>query len=74
MEKDNVSLEEFEKLGSGSLRSAAVDGDVSWGSVMAGQCAAMVSSIQPAEEIIREMFQEADKVLEGLSGPENTEE
>lgn len=74
MEKDNVSLEEFEKLGSGSLRSAVVDGDVSWGSVMAGQCAAMVSSIQPAEEIIREMFQEADKVLEGLSGPENTEE
>lgn len=74
MERDNVSLEEFEKLGSGSLRSAVVDGDVSWGSVMAGQCAAMVGSIQPAGEIIREMFQEADRVLEGLSGPDNTEE
>lgn len=74
MERDNVSLEEFEKLGSGSLRSAVVDGDVSWGSVMAGQCAAMVGSIQPAGEIIREMFQEADRVLEGLSCPDNTEE
>jgi enoyl-[acyl-carrier protein] reductase II len=62
----NASMEEFEKLGAGRLRAAAVEGDVVMGSVMAGQIAAMVSNIQPAQEIIEEIINDAQKVLTGL--------
>jgi enoyl-[acyl-carrier protein] reductase II len=54
---------EFEKLGTGRLRAAAVEGDVLTGSVMAGQVAAMVKKIQPASEIIEEIIGEARQVL-----------
>ena len=67
MERDNVPVEEFEKLGSGKLRAAVVDGNVIWGSIMAGQCAALVKAVQPASDIIKEMFNEADAVINELS-------
>jgi len=54
---------EFDRLGTGRLRAAAVEGDVQMGSVMAGQVAAMVSKIQPAAEIIEEVIGEARQVL-----------
>ncbi len=63
LEKKNVPIEDFEKAGAGSLRNAVVSGDVDWGSVMAGQSAALVNRIQPAEEIIREMFCEAGETF-----------
>ena len=40
-----------------------VDGDTDWGSLMAGQSAAMVSEILPAKTIIANMFADAEKVL-----------
>ena len=43
MEKVGTPKEEIEKLGTGRLRLAVVDGDVENGSVMAGQVAAMVN-------------------------------
>lgn len=46
---------EIESLASGSLRLAMRDGDTEFGSLMAGQCAAIVNSVQPAEEIISQM-------------------
>lgn len=55
--------EELERFGAGALRRAAVDGDVDGGTVMSGQIAALVSREQPAREIIREMFTEAEKLL-----------
>ncbi|WP_227766721.1 enoyl-[acyl-carrier-protein] reductase FabK [Zhaonella formicivorans] len=61
-----ASPEEFEALGAGKLRLAAVEGDVENGSVMAGQVAAMVSKVQPAAEIILEIMTEADEVLKRL--------
>lgn len=67
MEKENVPIEDFEKAGSGSLRNAVVSGDVDWGSVMAGQSAALVNRTQPAEEIIREMFCEAGETFLSLN-------
>lgn len=51
--------EEIETLGAGKLASAMRDGDVEYGSLMAGQAAAMVCNIQPAAEIIHEMVAEA---------------
>ena len=66
LEKNHAPLEEYEKLGTGRLRNGVRGGDVQWGSLMAGQIAGLVKEIQPAAEIIREIFQEADDVLQGL--------
>lgn len=64
MEYDShITNEEIEKLGAGALRNAAINGDVDNGSFMAGQIASMVNRIQPAEEIVREMFTEAEILL-----------
>ncbi len=60
--------EEIEKLGVGKLALCMRDGDVDMGSVMAGQCAAMVDRIQPAAEIIAEVMKEAEEVLVHLGG------
>ncbi|MDD2432632.1 MAG: nitronate monooxygenase, partial [Clostridia bacterium] len=62
--KEGASEAELEKLGIGRLRAAVVDGDVQMGSLMAGQVAAMVKKIQPAEEIIEEIITVAEQVLQ----------
>ncbi len=64
LEKIGAAVEEIEELGTGKLRAAVVDGDVDCGSVMAGQSAAMVDRIQPAREIIRELFQGTEGILD----------
>ncbi|MGX8700768.1 enoyl-[acyl-carrier-protein] reductase FabK [Caproiciproducens sp.] len=61
----DISAEELEAFGSGALRRAAVEGDEKNGCFMAGQIAALVDKEQPAAEIIREMFGEAEAVLGG---------
>ncbi|MGI6552219.1 MAG: enoyl-[acyl-carrier-protein] reductase FabK [Clostridia bacterium] len=66
--------EEYEKLGEGRLYQAAVKGDVEYGSVMAGQIAALVDRVQPAASIIAEVIQEAREVLRTLSGNYLSEE
>lgn len=48
-----------EKLGEGSLMRAVLHGDKDRGSFMAGQCACMVNQIQPAGEIIQDLFDPA---------------
>lgn len=60
----SLTNEELEQMGVGALRMAAKDGDEKRGSFMAGQCAAMVKREQPAAEIIREMFEEAEQILQ----------
>lgn len=61
----NISDEELEQMGVGSLRKAAVEGNETEGSFLAGQIAAMVNKEQPAADIIKEMFAEAEIVLGG---------
>lgn len=63
LEKICAPTEEVEALGAGRLRDAVVDGDTAMGSLMAGQVAAMVHKIQPAQEIIQEVIREAREVL-----------
>ena len=64
MEYDSsLTNEEIEAFGAGSLRKAAVEGDMENGSIMAGQIAALVKEEQPAAQIIREMFAQAEKLL-----------
>lgn len=59
----NISDEELEKMGAGALRKAAKEGDEKNGSFMAGQCAAMVHKEQTSQEMIEEMFAQAEEIL-----------
>ena len=62
--KPGITAEEFEKLGVGALRKAVLDGDTAGGSFMCGQIAGMVDREQTCAEIIRELFTQAEDVLE----------
>jgi enoyl-[acyl-carrier protein] reductase II len=63
IEKAGASVEELEALGSGRLRAAVIDGDVEWGSLMAGQICGLVRSVDPARVIIEGLFRDAADVL-----------
>ena len=65
MEYESVAAEEIETFGAGALRRAAKEGDMKNGSIMAGQCAAMVKDEKSAKAIIEDMFQEAEAILKG---------
>jgi enoyl-[acyl-carrier protein] reductase II len=56
VEYEENGAEKVEKLGEGSLMRAVLHGDKETGSFMAGQCACMIDRIQPAADIIRELF------------------
>ena len=59
----SVSDMELEELGTGALRLAAVEGDSERGCFPAGQIAGLVRKRQPAAEMIREIFNEAETIL-----------
>lgn len=63
LEKQNASMEEFEELGKGSLYRAAQEGDMEMGSIMAGQISGLVLKEQSCQEIIEEMFKQAEKLM-----------
>jgi enoyl-[acyl-carrier protein] reductase II len=63
MEARGASAKEMDEFGIGKLRAGAMDGDVEWGSLMAGQSSGMVNDIRPAAEIIEGLFSEAEEVL-----------
>ena len=67
MEKQNLPLEEMEKLTLGSLRRAVFDGDVDTGSFMAGQVAGMIHEIKPLRQIFEELMAGYEKVRKELS-------
>lgn len=67
MTKENVPLEELEKLTLGSLRRAVLDGDKDGGSFMAGQIAGMVKKVKPVKEILSDLFDEVNDYKEKLS-------
>jgi enoyl-[acyl-carrier protein] reductase II len=60
LDKRLAGINEIEKLGSGRLKDAVVNGDVEWGSIMAGQSSAMVNDIKPAAQIIEDLFKGVD--------------
>ncbi|NFG40201.1 enoyl-[acyl-carrier-protein] reductase FabK [Clostridium botulinum] len=59
LEKEGISSEKLEELGAGTLKKAAVDGDIENGSIMSGQIAGLINKEQTSKEIIEEMFEEA---------------
>ena len=65
LKKAGVPFEELEQLTLGALRKAVVDGDVTNGSVMAGQCASMAHEIMTCKELITKLTYETDKLIGG---------
>ena len=65
LEKNGASFEELEHLTLGGLRKAVVDGDVTNGSVMAGQSAAMVKEIMSCKDLIQKLVRETDALIGG---------
>jgi len=63
----DATPEKIEELGVGALRLAALEGDKKNGCFLAGQIAGLVNKEQPAAEIIREIFEEAEALLKGAS-------
>ncbi|MFA5843625.1 MAG: enoyl-[acyl-carrier-protein] reductase FabK [Coriobacteriia bacterium] len=59
-------VDEIERLGEGKLALCMREGDVEMGSVMAGQCSALVDREQPAAEIVSEMVAEAQSIMRRL--------
>ncbi|HHT96424.1 MAG TPA: enoyl-[acyl-carrier-protein] reductase FabK [Clostridiales bacterium] len=56
-------LEEYEKLGQGALAKGVIEGDTAYGSLMAGQIAALVKKEQSCQDIITEIYEEAKQIL-----------
>lgn len=63
----DATAESIADLGAGSLRRAAVEGDVRNGSVLAGQIAGLVNREQTCAEIIEEVVGEAQTLLKGAA-------
>ncbi len=64
-EYTDISDEDLEAMGVGSLRAAVVDGDGAKGSFLAGQVSGMVTKEQPAAQIIEEIMTQARNLLQG---------
>lgn len=63
LEEQGASFEELEVLTLGSLRKAVMEGDVTNGTIMAGQIAGMVNKEQTCREMIEEIISEAKVLL-----------
>lgn len=65
LEQEGASFEELEQLTLGSLRKAVMEGDVVYGSVMAGQSAGLVHKEETCAEIIRDVVENGEKLIAG---------
>jgi enoyl-[acyl-carrier protein] reductase II len=67
-ERAGASKEELDAIyRNSSLKQAALEGDVEWGKVEAGQSAGLVDEILPAAEIMRRLVAEAEEARQRLA-------
>lgn len=66
LEKKGASEQEVIEFGTGRLRKAVVEGDVTHGSLMAGQIAGLVRDVVSAKVLIERIAQEAEDLLQRL--------
>lgn len=67
MEKEGADILEIDKKGVGSLKAAAIDGDLDYGSFMAGQIASYINDIKPCKQIIEDMIKDAKSVISNIN-------
>ena len=63
LEQEGKRFEELEYLTLGKLRESLQEGDITNGTVMAGQIAGMIYKTQTCKEMIDEMMEQAEKLL-----------
>ena len=68
LEFSGGSKEDLENLGAGTLRKAAIEGDVKEGSVMIGQISGMLTDVKPCATIIKDIMAETETVIKNLQG------
>ena len=56
LEKQGASRDALEQITLGAMRRAVFDGDVEYGSVMAGQVAGQLHEIKPLRRIFEELY------------------
>lgn len=66
LEFSGAPKEELEGLGAGTLRMAAIDGEVKNGSVMIGQISGMLTDIKPCKQIITDIIAETESVIASM--------
>ena len=59
-----AAQEEVEKYWIGGLRKAVIDGDVDYGSMMAGQSVGLVDRIMPIAELFNELLTDGEATLQ----------
>ena len=64
LEKEGADFMELEKLTLGSLRKAVIEGDVTDGTLMAGQIAGLIKNVESCEEIIQDIVGQGRKLLQ----------
>ena len=62
-----ATAEAVAERGVGALRRAAIEGDTKEGCFLAGQISGLVKREQPAADILREVAEEAETILKGVS-------
>jgi len=68
-ERSGASAQDLEALfKKRSLKQAALDGDVEWGKIEAGQSAGLVDEILPAAEVMRRLVLEMEEARRRLAG------
>lgn len=63
MEKEGVELMELEKLTLGSLKRAVIDGDVTEGTLMAGQIAGLIGKVETCNDIVTGITEDAERII-----------
>lgn len=63
LESQGAPVEELNQLATGTNYKAAIEGDMDWGSIQAGQSVTVLKGIRPAKEIIDDFVQEATAIL-----------
>jgi len=66
LEKRGASEEEVLSFGTGRLRQAAMEGDVTAGSLMAGQASGLVHDVVSARELVERTIRQAEEAMERL--------
>jgi enoyl-[acyl-carrier protein] reductase II len=67
-ERAGASQAELDEIfASSSLKKAALEGDVEWGKVEAGQSAGLVTEILPAAEVVRRLVAELEQARQRLA-------
>lgn len=70
LEKEGASFEELEQLTLGGLRKAVVEGDVTDGSVMAGQIAGLIKDELTCKQVIQKLVSKAETLMKGAGSHE----